>query len=181
MKPSTLAAIQKGMKVANQGRSKRNDSFFLTPASPNKLKRLFYNEFRSNGYGEPNPLSKKVENMLLGFIKLGRNNGWEEKVFYDLIIDLVRFWGEIKRKDHYSLNGKKVMLGDRPSLMEFMIARDSILNAIDSIKCKVDCKPLELEQERVVASNRRKKFGPSEEDMQREYEKQMEDYLNGEY
>jgi hypothetical protein len=65
--------------------------------------------------------------------------------------------------------------------MEFMIARDSILNAIESIKCRVDCKPLEREQERVVASSRRKKFGPSEEDLQREYEKQMEDLLSGEY
>jgi len=178
MKKSTLSAIQKGLRHSEQGRSRRSSAFFLTPASSSKLKRLFYNECRSNGFGTP-LLSKKAENMLSGFIRLGRNNGWEEKKFYDTIIDLVKYWKEIKHKDHYSLNGKRVLLGDRPSLMEFLIARDSVLTAIESVKCKVDCKPLQQEQESVVAKRRRKTFGPTEEEMQREYEEQMEKLMGG--
>jgi len=175
VKLSIKEALQRGRARAKEGRSRREAKFSSAPASPNKLIRLFNSKFQENDYGSPLPLAQKTRGMLNGFIRLGRNNGWEEKKFYGVITDVVENWETLKRKEIRTLNGKKVLLSDRPSLLEFLIARDSILSKLYEIKNE------ELKEDEVKITSietEEKKFSPSEEDMESEMEKQMEDYLN---
>lgn len=168
-------AIKKGREKAQAGRGRREVKFFSTPASTYKLVRLFNVEFASHDYGKPLPLAKTTLGMISGFIKLGRSNNWEEKYFYQIIKDLVANWQRLKRMDVRSLKGKKVLLGDRPSLLEFFVARDSILSHLKTIEDEAV-----LDQREETAQTEVKtvfqKFGPSEEEMAAEMEKQMEHY-----
>ena len=175
---SIKAAIQRGMLKAQEGRSRRVSKFFSAPASPDKLIRLFRTESISHGFGEPVPIAKKTRGMLSGFIKLGRNNGWEEKQLYDTIKTIVANWGELRKKELTSLNGKRIVLSDRPSLLEFLIGRDSILSALHEIKNREPEKS-EMDLHTVTGSevvNETSKVVEDslEAEMQREYEKMMD-------
>jgi hypothetical protein len=163
------------MAKAQESRGRREVKFFSSPATVHKLVRLFNTEFTNHDYGKPLPLAKTTLGMVSGFIKLGRSNGWEEQYFYQVIKDLVAHWQRLKRMDVRSLKGKKVLLGDRPSLLEFFVARDSILSHLKTIEN-------ENKVEEKKTSNREievevKKFGPTEEEMAEEVQRQMEEYL----
>ena len=74
-------AIVKGKQRAKEGRSRREKKFFSTPASPDKLIRLFNVEFKNRDYGKPLPLAKTTRNMMYGFIRLGRSMDGKIKNF----------------------------------------------------------------------------------------------------
>jgi hypothetical protein len=171
---SARDAISSGIKKAEAGRARRRSKFFSSPASPNKLIQLFSSECTKNDYGRLPPLSQKTRNMLNGFIRLGRNNNWTEERFYEIIVEIVEYWKILKTKDIRTLNLKKVTLGDRPSLLEFLIARDSILSAIEEIKKQ---KTVEAAPKKAVIKTKVVKHGPSEEDMEEAMSEQMEQYL----
>lgn len=174
---SILDAINAGKQKAKGGRERRVSKFFSSPASPDKLIRLFHTTCADNGLGEPLPLSLKARGMLNGFIKLGRNNGWKEEKFYNTIKDLVVYWADLRRKELTSLNGKRIVIGDRPSLLEFFIGRDSILSAIEDIKNRED-KAIASESQTIIEPEKEVEdpalIGPTEEDMRKHYEDQME-------
>lgn len=168
-------AIERGKAKAKESRGRREEKFFSSPPTAYKLVRLFNTEFANYDYGKPLPLAKTTLGMVCGFIKLGRRNGWEDKYFYQVIKDIVANWQRLKRMDVRSLKGKKVLLGDRPSLLEFFVARDSILSHLKTIED-------ENKAEEKTTSSREievevKKFGPTEEEMEEEMRRQMEEYL----
>jgi hypothetical protein len=171
-------AIEKGKRVALAGRSRRKSRFLSTPASPAKLIRLFNNEFTSAGYGEPLPLAKKTRGMMNGFIKLGRNNGWEDEYFYSIIREIVAHWRDLQGKEITTLNNKRVVLGDRPSLLEFLICRDYILSAMEEIKSRPD--PVLVEEIQTVIEPEKTVTDPSlreptEEELEQEYRDRMDE------
>ena len=173
-------AIARGLQKSREGRSRRVSRFFSTPASPDKLIRLFFTECISNEYGEPVPLSKKTRGMMSGFIKLGRNNGWKEEKFYSIIKSIVINWGELRKKDLTSLNGKRIVLSDRPSLLEFLIGRDSILSALYEIENRPEVVyEMDMETTSDVESIESSQDDSLEAEMQKEYERMM-DRMTGE-
>lgn len=177
-------AINRGKQLSNKGREKMAKRMLSSPASPDKLIRLFHSQCNSHEYGSPLPIAQKTRGMLNGFIKLGRNNGWEEKRFYDTIISIVENWQALKTKELTSLNGKRILLGDRPSLLEFLIGRDSILSAIHEIENQ-DLKPSSMDLHTVTGSEvesptleqLEKEESEREELMRIEYEKMMDRML----
>ena len=170
---NTRDAIINGLKKSKQGRDRRVHNFYNSPAYPDKLIRLFCSTFRERNFGEPPPVSSQVKNMLNGFIRVCRSSQWNEKKIYETIKDLVTHWSYIKKQDHTTLKGKRAMLGDRPSLLEFLICRESVLTAIDQAKRSNILEPTrEIQSLRV---KKRKKYTPTEEEMQEAYIKQMEE------
>jgi hypothetical protein len=167
-------AVGRALDRSNQGRERRKHNFYNSPAYPDKLIRLYGSKFRECGYGEPPPVNSRVKGMLSGFIKVCRSNGWAEYRIYEAIELLVANWTFIKKCDHHTLNGKKAALGDRPSLLEFLICRETMLSAIwKSTKHKVEVKS----KERVtIKTTKGKRFTPTEEEMQEEYSRLMEDF-----
>ena len=113
--------------------------------------------------------------MLNGFIKVCRSSSWPEKKIYETIKDLVIHWEYIKLQDHSTLKGKRAMLGDRPSLLEFLICRESVLTAIDRARRLNVREPSTKEMKTVVEVKKRKTYAATEEEMQEEYNRLMED------
>lgn len=166
-------AVGRAKKRSMQGRERRQHNFYNSPAYPDKLIRLFGSHFREAGYGEPPPVTKKVKGMMSGFIKVCRSSGWVEKRIYQTVELLVKNWEVIKRQDHHTLNGKKAALGDRPSLLEFLICRETMLTAIASS----DRRKIETtsEETKTVQVERGQRFTPTDEELQAEYERMMEE------
>ena len=166
-------AVSRAKNRSSRGRERRKHNFYNSPAHPDKLIRLFGSHFREVGYGEPPPVNKKVRGMLSGFIKVCRSSNWPEKRIYQTIELLVKNWEIIKRQEHHTLNSKKASLGDRPSLLEFLICRETMLSAITSAdRRKVETKSTEV---KTIEVERGRRFEPTEEEMQAEYERMMED------
>ena len=166
-------AVGRAKSKSEQGRERRRHNFYNSPAYPDKLIRLYYTKFRECGYGEPPPVTSKVKGMLSGFIKVCRSNSWAERRVYETIELLVSNWGFIKKCEHHTLNGKKAALGDRPSLLEFLICRETMLSAIvKSTKHKVEVK---AKERKTIKVTKGKRFAPTEEEMQDEYNRLMED------
>lgn len=167
-------AISRAKDRSSKGRDRRKHNFYNSPATSDKLVRLFNSSFRECEYGEPPPITVKVKGMLNGFIKVCRSNGWPERSIYETVPLLVENWDYIKKCNHHTLNGKKAALGDRPSLLEFVICRETMLSAIDqSIRQKVEVKTAER---KTIKTTKGKRFTPTEEEMQEEYNKLMEDF-----
>jgi hypothetical protein len=166
-------AITRAKERSMQGRERRKHNFYNSPAFPDKLIRLFGTHFRECGYGEPPPTTQKIKGMLSGFIKVCRSNGWQEKRIYKTVELLVKNWPEVKRYEHHTLNNKKAQLGDRPSLLEFLICRETMLTAIHtSSQRKIESTSKETKSIKV---SRGQRFTPTDEEMQAEYERMMED------
>lgn len=172
---TTRDAILRGLNKANEGRARRVSNFYNSPAYPDKLIRLFCSTFREKNFGEPPPISNQVKNMLNGFIKVCRGSSWPEKRIYETVKDLVVHWDYIKLQDHISLNGKRAMLGDRPSLREFLICRETVLTAIAKAQRSNILEPPSREIQTIQSTKEKKKHTPTEEEMQKEYNKLMED------
>lgn len=172
---TTREAILRGLNKSKQGRERRINNFYNSPAYPDKLIRLFNSTFRDKGFGDPPPISKQVKNMLNGFIRVCRGSNWTEKKIYESIRDLVVHWEYIKLQDHKTLKGKRALLGDRPSLWEFVICRESILTAIEKARRVDILEPTTKEVKTVEVEKKRKTHTPTEEEMQEEYNRLMED------
>jgi hypothetical protein len=72
------------------------------------------------------------------------------------------------------LNGKKAALGDRPSLLEFVICRETMLAAIErATRQEVE---VSTKERKIVKVTKGKRFTPTEEEMQEEYNRLMEDF-----
>jgi len=169
-------AILAAMEKSERGRKRRLHSFYNSPASPDKLIRIFSSSFKETNYGTPPPVTTQVRGMLNGFIKVCRSSGWPEKDIYQTIKNLVVHWDYIKLQDHHTLkNRKRVLLGDRPSLLEFLICRETILSAIDRAGREDIIEPV-VSTATVVVKTKKKSHTPTEEEMQADYERQMEDY-----
>lgn len=111
--------------------------------------------------------------MLHGFIKVCRGNEWPERRIYESIEQLVEHWSYIKKCDHHTLNNRKAALGDRPSLIEFLICRETMLSAITRAgmqSIKEDTKEIQT-----IQVSKPKRFTPTEGEMQEEYYRLMED------
>ena len=166
-------AIDRANSKSKQGRERRKHNFYNSPANSDKLTRLFGTSFRECGYGEPPPITVKARGMLSGFIKVCRNSGWAERRIYERISLLVEHWDYIKTCEHHTLNGKKAALGDRPSILEFLICRETMLAAIDkATRQRVE---VTTRERKTIKVTKGKRFTPTEEEMQEEYNKLMED------
>jgi len=166
-------AINRAKSKSRQGRERRKHNYYNSPANSDKLIRLFNTSFRECKFGEPPPVTKKVRGMLSGFIKVCRSSGWSERRVYETVPLLVEHWDYIKTCEHHTLNGKKAALGDRPSLLEFLICRETMLAAIDrAMRQKVAATTTER---KIIRVTKGKRFTPTEEEMQEEYSKLMED------
>ena len=173
---STREAILRGLNKSKQGRQRRLHKFYNSPAHPDKLIRLFNITFKEVDFGEPPPVTKQVRGMLNGFIKVCRSNSWNEKSIYETIKDLVIHWDYIKLQDHHTLKGSKAALGDRPSLLEFLICRETILTAIDKARRQNIIEAESTPTQVVEVTRKKKKTGPTEEELENEYSKMMETY-----
>ena len=166
-------AINRANSKSKQGRERRKHNFYNSPANSDKLVRLFGSNFREYKFGEPPPVTTKVRGMLNGFIKVCRNNGWVERSIYETIPLLVEHWDYIKTCEHHTLNGKKAALGDRPSLLEFLICRETMLAAIErATRQKVE---VPLTERKTIQVTKGKRFTPRDEEIQEEYNRLMED------
>ena len=154
------------------------NNFYNSPAFPDKLVRLFNSKYVEFGYGSPMPITKQVRGMLSGFIKVCRSSGWHEMKIYKSIENIVINWNFIKKCDHHTMkNHKKVLLGDRPSLLEFLICRETILFAVEkaiAVEQSME-NAITKEIKPIQVQSIRKSFAPSEEDMEEEYNRMMED------
>lgn len=165
-------AIARAKEKSDRGRSRQLNIFYNNPSSPNKLLRVFNKKFVECDFGNPPPVTKQVMGMLSGYIKLCRNNGWEEKSIYTTIESVVENWRFLRTQQITTMkNNKLAALGDRPSLLEFLICRDSMLSAIHSMKYRKE-EPKKEEVKTVRA--KLVKHGPSEEDLQSDFENDME-------
>jgi len=167
-------AIHAALSKSKEGECRRQNNLYKSSASPDKLIRLFNCTFRNEGFGEPPPMSQKVRGMLSGFIKVCRRSGWEEGGIYSTVEQLVKCWNYIKKQEHHTLNGKRAALGDRPSLLEFLICRETILSAIFKASTH-QIEPTSSESKTIEVKLARKRFFPTEEEMQNEYNQLMED------
>lgn len=167
-------AINRAKDKSMQGRNRRKHNFYNSPAYPDKLIRLFNTKFKEYGYGTPNPINQKVKGMLNGFIKVCRSSGWAERRIHETLELLVKHWDYVKTYDHHTLNGKKAVVGDRPSLLEFLICRETMLAAVD--KAMRQKKEVTMRETKSITTIGRKQFSPTDEEMQEEYNRLMEDY-----
>ena len=167
-------AVNIGKDKSLKGKSRRLAKYMKSSAYPDKLIRVFNRRFRECGYGTPPPVSKKVKGMLSGFIKVCRGSGWEEEEINKIPGQLVDNWDFIKKQDNTTLNGKRAMLGDRPSLLEFLICRESVLNALEKSKYyNKEVVVKETESIEVIEQE----DDSREEQMAEEYQRLMEDML----
>jgi hypothetical protein len=166
-------AINRARQRSDKGRARRKHNFYNSPATADKLIQLFSTNFRKYGYGEPPPVTVKVRGMLNGFIKVCRSSEWAERRIYQTLELLVEHWDYVKKCDHHTLNMKKAALGDRPSLLEFLICRETMLAAIDRAVNQTIVEDVKEIQTVKVTSGTR--FEPTEEEMQEEYNRLMED------
>ena len=96
-----------------------------------------------------------------------------ERNIYETIPLLVEHWDYIKTCEHHTLNGKKAALGDRPSLLEFLICRETMLAAIErATRQKVE---VPLTERKTIQVTKGKRFTPRDEEIQEEYNRLMED------
>jgi uncharacterized protein YifE (UPF0438 family) len=167
-------AINRAKCKSEKGRERRKCNFYNSPANSDKLIRVYATKFRECEFGEPPPVTKKVKGMLSGFIKVCRSSGWVERRIYETVELLVEHWEYVKRCDHHTLNGKKAALGDRPSLLEFLICRETMITAIDKAMRQTIVEDTNERKSIQVTSGKR--FTPTEEEMQEEYNKLMEDF-----
>ena len=166
-------AVSRARDRSNRWRERRKHNYYNSPANSDKLVRLFNNSFRDQEYGEPPPVTAKVRGMLSGFIRVCRGNGWVERSIYETIPKIVEHWDYIKKCEHQTLNGKRAALGDRPSLLEFLVCRETMLAAIERAgKQKI---VEDIKERQVVKVTRGRRFTPTEEEMQEEYNRLMED------
>lgn len=167
-------AVARARKKSDKGRDRRKHNFYNSPANPDKLVLTFNRSFTKHDYGEPPPITSKVKGMLHGFIKVCRSSGWAERRIYESIERLVEHWDYIKKLDHHTLNNKKAALGDRPSLIEFLICRETMLSAID--RARMQSIEEDTREIKTIKVTRGKRFAPTEEEMQEEYERMLEDF-----
>lgn len=166
-------AVNRAKNKSLQGRERRQHNFYNSPAYPDKLIRLFNSKFAENGFGKPPPTSSKVKGMLNGFIKVCRSSGWSERRVYETLELLVKHWNYVKTYDHHTLNGKKAMVGDRPSLLEFLICRETMLTAID--KAMRQKKEVTTKETKAIRTTERTRFTPTDKEYEEEYNRLMED------
>lgn len=166
-------AINRARNRSNKGKSRRQHNFYNSPASPDKLVQVFNRSFIKHEYGEPPPVTTKVKGMLHGFIKVCRSSEWPERRIYESIEKLVEHWAYIKKCSHHTLNNKKAALGDRPSLIEFLICRETMLSAI-AVATYQDIQE-DVKEIKSIRVGKAKRFEPTEEEMQEEYNRLMED------
>jgi hypothetical protein len=145
---------------------------------------VFNRAFRENDYGVPLPLSRKTMGMINGFIKLGRNNDWDDEYFYQVMREVVELWPELRKKELTSLQGKRILLSARPSLNEFLISRDSMLSSMEEIKNRKEVVSSQDLQTAIVASSTEEPSqedsylqGPTEEEMEAENQRMLDEYL----
>ena len=170
--------MAKSRKKSLEARKRKQSNFYRTPAYPDKLVQLFNSKFKEHEYGTPPLVIKDVKKLLFGFIKVMRNNNKEEIEIYRIIEKVVEYWDILKTKKHVTLKNRiKMTLGDRPSLHEFLICRESVLASIEKIEVleemvQVEATPDE-ECEVAVAHIR---FEPTEEEMEAEMLREREKY-----
>lgn len=167
-------AIKRASRKSNKGRDRRVSNFYNSPANADKLVQVFSKGFRKHGHGEPPPTSSKARNMLFGFIKVCRGSGWPERKIYESIELLVEHWKYIKKLDHHTLNGKKAAIGDRPSLIEFLICRETMLSGIERATRQAIGE--DIKERKPIEYTKGRRFAPTEEEMQKEYNRLMEDF-----
>ena len=76
--------------------------------------------------------------------------------------------------ENLSLKGKNATLGDRPSLLEFLVCRESVLSNIDKAKKQEEDVP-DMYKQIAGVKTRSVAKGPTDEELAEQYGQQMED------
>lgn len=131
-------------------------------------------------YKKPRPglVSKKVTNMLSGFVTLCIRHDRDLAWISDLFTKMFENWDALLRITMRTGNGKKWALATHPSLVDFLICRETIMGALEGMDdpySKTEELPeedKEARQEEMASFIPAKvqDIGPSEKDMQAEYE-----------
>ncbi len=132
---------------------------------------LIFRERFEEKYGQFPLITKKDMGMLMGFVRLCKENNRTGNEVYSQIESIVDRWDELSRMPTQTLKGVEVSLPPRPSLSYFLTCRDSLLHNISEIK-KQD---IHIEATAAVISKPAARNGqripkkPSQADIDREY------------
>jgi hypothetical protein len=174
-----------GVKSHEAAMRRRSAKLTRGPLNPTRLVSVFNEKMRLEDHGEPTPLTKKDQQMLAGMVKLYRVNDVDPQEVFAFVRDLVHYWNDLRSMDTVTLKGKAWVLSVRPSLRDIMICRESLYSNLLGIKETLarearaaerhDSTPSQGDStdtpEPVVLRRRKKNFGPTQADIDAEYER----------
>ena len=144
-------------------------------ASASGIFLVFKDKMAELGFGQHGMLTKKEFNMLSGFIKVSKNNGLDDADIYSLVEKVVDSWQSLRSKVLQTKKGIKWVLPDRPSIRDFLVCRDAILNEIADKPVVQESMPLEKAVFQGMTYSPVKR-GPTQQEIDEEYMKLMGEY-----
>ena len=129
-------AIVAGKNRFQNGRGRKTARSLKKILTPQGVISFFKSTLEREGFGYPQLITEKEHMMLKGVIKLIKKNNHDDEYIYSLIKYIISNWGELKRMEFTTMKGKPWIVGDRPTLKDILICRESMLANIDILKNK---------------------------------------------
>jgi len=127
-------AINKGKETYEKAREVESIKKKTRPITKNTLINYFYDLYRVYEYGSPPIITKDTLNKVGGLVKVLKNNGYEDKDFYDTFDKIFDKWDYLKNLEIKTNNRKKYILDYKPNLMDIINCRNEILDNLESAK-----------------------------------------------
>ena len=127
-------AVNKGKKTYEEAKVKESEKKKTRPITKNGLVQYFYELYKKYEYGSPPIITKDTLNKVGGLVKVLKNNGYEDKDFYDTFDKIFNKWEYLKNLEIKTNNRKKYILDYKPNLMDIINCRNEILDNLESVK-----------------------------------------------
>lgn len=126
-------AINKSRVVYAEAQEKQNKKQITKRATHYGIVRTFNYYYTWNDWGNHPILTKQESNMIHGFIKVLKNNHYEDADIYQIVIDFIEKYDDIKDAKYIS-HGKPYQLGMRPNLKDFLLCRNQIIEELSKVE-----------------------------------------------
>jgi hypothetical protein len=123
-------ALKRAQEIHRQSRQEQAEKRKSRPVTTNGFIQYFYDLYEKHDYGTPLPLKKDTRNKVSGFVRLLKNNGYEDKDIYGFLEQVFEKWPQFKQKRLLTNNKKTYILSDTPDLQDMIVCRDSILREL---------------------------------------------------
>jgi len=123
-------ALKKSEQKHEEAKEKQFQKRTRRPVTTSGLIQYFSDLYYFYGIYQPPLLTKDTRNKVNGFIKLLKNNGYEDHEIWDFIKQVFENWDYFKQQDFYTDNRKKYILAIRPDLKDIIVCKGQFIQEL---------------------------------------------------
>lgn len=128
---SVKEAIAKAQSKYQESLKKQREKRTHKPATPTGIIQFFNDLYLKNEMGYVPTLKKQDKHKVTGFVKLLKNNGYEDREIYEFIERVFDAWSRLTAIDMHTDNRKKYILDTRPNLIDLIHCKTQIFQELN--------------------------------------------------